>query len=456
MPELRRELLPGDAVRRFGACLTEQAEKLPELTHNQDAILEAGTTLITDYSLLPSIFDDEARSLIFTSLAKRQAAAEVATDPAVEREEKNFVFDVLTLLAYAHSPALDAHRLEIEKEEAPQRQAQTQAIYDRYTHGPLSRELQAGIDAGLLDGVKARLGITPENEDPYEVRVLSIDPEGGRTAVGLNPPHLDLVPDFRRYKQDLRERAEQMKVELGWTNTVQAWVRTPPGSDKRMLCIPMPLAEKLLYPELTAHNRHYDEAAAQEDLVVLEHEYTHTQGESSVDGLHYIAINLEEKRAKHYSRDGSSYPDVEEFFDDLALVTGLDVTHLFERAPKGGRIAQVHRDIAAHLGLDGMLEVLVASPYNYLLGNGSNEFQCAAFDHVGGYDGVTQRLIAQEMAKDGGSAFDARLEAAAVRMEAEQTYRADWMERRARLGLEVITDMIIRKRGQIRVRDLRS
>ena len=54
---------------------------------------------------------------------------------------------------------------------------QSISVYERFTNQEVTRDLKQAIADGLLDGVKARMGITPEVEEPYEVRVLNVTSE---------------------------------------------------------------------------------------------------------------------------------------------------------------------------------------------------------------------------------------------------------------------------------------
>lgn len=472
VPELRPDFGSETALSEVLLCyqdvLAAQAEQLPEVGHNQAAILDAACDIVDSYEISPSLFDDDARSLVFTSIANRWATAESdqEQEPTRSEREKAFLVDALTLLAYEHSPVLVKAKPEIEKGDHVISGFRTRYVYDKYTDHQLSREMQAAIDNGLLEGVKARMGITPENEAPYEVRVLSIDPQG-QNSRGLLPPIVKwedlpadheeksevlrqqavLMASFKRRKETLVKNAERMSAELGKESVIAAlaWATDLEGSDKRVMCIMEPLARKLLYPELTAHNTSYSGSLAERDLAIVEHEYVHVQEMVSVDGKNLIGIGYEELRAEHFSGNKMGYPEIKGFFNDIGLVTGFDAIATLEGRSKGGTAAEIYTDMAASIGLNGMLEVLLAAPETYRDAD-SSDFVRSVFDYIGGYDAVTERLISRELVKDGGGSMQTRIAEAAVKLKGD-FYR--WNSLRSLRGFNLVADLIGAKRQQL-------
>ena len=470
VPELRPEsalTAPPEALKRYQDVLAAQAAGLPEVAEAQETqtgILEAGREIINRYEIQASLFDDEARSLIFTAVANRWVIARSnrSRNPQKARDEEAFLLDVLTLLAYEHSPVLAAAKPQIEKAATLDETRKT-AIYEKYTNHQLSREISQAISSGLLDSVKARMGVTATDESAYEVRVLSIDPNG-RGSHGLAPKVIkweDLPGTHeqkrvaleeqrerreaaRQHSEYLARHADEMFAELGEQApvTALAWVTTLADGSRPVLCIMEPHAVKLLHPELTtAHNTNLDEAAAAYDQAVLEHEYVHTQQMLSLDSKPLIGINLEELRAEHFSGNKIAYAEVKAFFNDVKIITGFDMVDVLGRRPKGGRNAEVYTDMAAAIGLDGMLEVLLAAPKSYIEDIENNSFQHSIFRYIDGYDGVSSQLVARELARDDGAAMRARLTKVAAAFENPSKYYG-WINRRAFMGIHKVAVLV--------------
>lgn len=246
-----------------------------------------------------------------------------------------------------------------------------------------------------------------------------------------------------------KELGDQVKLGMAWVAQL--------GEEKQTtLCITAPLARKILHPSLTAGTKYYDHDARVRDMAVVEHEYTHTQGGLSVDHDIWIGINAEEVRAEEFSGNKMGYWDVKGFFVDIGVATGFDMVSVLRSRAKGGTQREVYSDMANALGLQGMLEVLMAPPANYVTEQG-NQYQRGCFEYLGGYDGVVGRLLERERQAGNGEQVEARVAARAKRIVDIDDPSAEpgqvWAGYRKYLGLNLTTDLIMRKVAELQTTD---
>lgn len=441
--------------------LNQLSVTLPEVAEKREAIESASAEIISQCGIQPSLFENPARSVVFTGIASRWAENTQQTGDEARREH-GFLMDTLTLLAYEHSDMLGAFTSELEDKPMPV--DRKLAVYDKYTDPRLSAEITQAIDSGLLDDVKQRMGITADNEDPYEVRVLSID-SNGDTAYGLSAPDyqmpVDVTPenrdewlkDFQEqqlvhkqvqdYKEGLEQRAKTFAAELGGELFAPGWV-TRVG-DKTLLCITMPLAEKILDKSLTEHSTMYDDDEHARDIAFLKHEYVHTQGRLDVDKHGVLGINLEERRAEHFSGDKHGYTDVKSLLKDVKIASGLDVLDMYDKRPKGGSAEEVYADVAQQIGLANMVELLVAAPRNYLTKQG-NRFLSHAMETLGDYDGVVGRILEANVAAGKQAEIEDRIDQRAkglIKVFGTDVEKHVWYESYIKgVGLTVVPNLV--------------
>jgi hypothetical protein len=408
------------------------------------------------------LFEDEGRSVVFTAISSRWARNKGAEGPEAEAEQR-FLFDTVALLAHEHSDSLAEAHQQIKESDSPIGEAGIKEVYDKYTDKELSEAVATKVAEGHLDAVKAKMGITAENEDPYDIRVLSIGEDSQTMGLDAPKPDYDLPynhPDYQSalqlqdhvsaWKKGLEKRAVEFAQELGRDAIfAPAWVTKVDG--KRTLCILSGLAEKIIDPKSIENTSWYDEDNLDRDLAIFEHEYVHTQGGLAVDKGITFGINLEELRAEHFSGNRQGYKDIKGFFQDYGIITGhLVASDAIDPATKGGSTSEVFATIANKVGLDRMLEVVMASPKNYIEQQ-SNSYVREAYDHIGGFDGVLQRILEDEIAAGNGEEVEKRIDNAAERLANIVNQPGavldveGWAGFRAMSNLHVITDMIAEK-----------
>lgn len=279
------------ASEKFAIKVGELTRLVPEL-ESRPKIAEAGRQLIEEYGLEPTLFDDEGRMIVFTSLATRMADLKEGNSPNSDAE-KVFIENTLALLAHEHSEFFASSSAELRSDTGEYDDATRKLVYERYTDTRLSADIHDAIKHGLLDDVKTRLKISSENEDVYTIKVLSIGSQ--MQTFGLEAPKTDyesldytkaedrqkaneaasLNKDVFEWKNELVKRGKVFARELGSDDLfADAWVTNIDGVQN--LCISSALAEKLLDPELSKSSNYYSEVDAARDKATLEHEYTHT------------------------------------------------------------------------------------------------------------------------------------------------------------------------------------
>ncbi len=465
MPE-EQPVSPAETLQR--QSFDKLALQVLEIHDKRERIDEAAKDIIGTFDIRPEFFEDEGRAMTFAAIADRWSDLS-GESPEESEEERHFLHDAVALLAREYSPVLEGAKQSIDGESSPLSERGVLAVYDRYTDRALSDAVTEKIQQGqFLASVKEKMGITGDNEDAYEVRVLSIS-STETESYGLEAPSApdwDGLPGDRTEKmaafdeaiklQDavtdqrggLVARGEKMAKELGRDQLfAPAWVTRLDG--KTMLCISMPLAEKITSPELTEASRSYGDDDFQRDMAILEHEYVHTQGGVNVDHDVQVGINLEELRAEHFSGNKQGYQDIKGFFLDYATITGEHPADMFSGLEKGGSVAEVFASIARRVGLRNMLEVVMASPRNYV-DDQSNEFSRNVDKYLGGFDGVAARLIDSETAAGRGQDVEDRITKRAQMLAERIKPGNEWLWTfKKRQGLNVVTDLVARRAEEL-------
>lgn len=456
-------MLYEESMARFSTQLETQARVIPEVEQSREVITEAGKEIVEEFGLKPELFDDRGRSLIFTSVASRWAANKEKPEGGEHDTEKEFLADAIALLGHEHSDKLAGPHKEIVESDTSLSDEVLLKAYDKYTDRELTAALSDAVaNKGMLDAVKKRMGVTAENEDPYEIRVLSIGDLG--QTYGLDAPQPDYSlpyshPDLKAaqatrhqvedWKKGLEERSVKFAGELGREAVfAPAWVTQIDG--KKMLCISTALADKVLDRSVTEHSTIYDDRTFEGDFAILEHEYTHTQGGVNIDGGITFGINLEELRAEHFSGNKQGYQDIKGFFLDYGIIVGGHPADMFDTVAKGGDAADVFSTFANQVGVNRVLEVALASPANYIDAQ-SNKYSRSTYKYLGGFDGVMERLVKDTITAGKGAELEERITTRAKKMaEFAGKDGNDWLwNYRRSMGLNTMTDLVNRKAEEL-------
>lgn len=439
---------PNPAEVAFFSQMNTLQVNIPELRIRGEQIDYSASRIINELEIDASFFDDPARSLVFAAAADRHAKVLDAGEQATE-QDREFVESVLTMLTYKYSPITSVYTSEIEGSYNTMSDSGTAAVLDRYTDRQLSAALDRAIKQdGLLTASKAKLGITPDNETPFEVRVLSID-SGGKNSF---PLEMD-GPEELVHKQRLEARAKQMASELGVDGKLPpAWTKAIDG--KMVMCVSAPLAEKILQPSLAFSKKKYGLKDYEYDFASIVHEYVHTQGGLNLDGGLNFGMNLEELRAEHLSGNKLGYRDIKWFFKDIATLTGISVADIIQDYPAGDKPEDVYATLARTLGVETMLEVLLAAPNNYP-DQWGNSFLRSAIEYIGGYDGVLRRIYDHQVTVGKSKEVDDRVTARALTLKKIIGNSPDnwlWNDNR-QFGLNVVTDLVNAKAEELGIKE---
>jgi hypothetical protein len=452
---------------QFEAVLEAQCAVLPEVKANQESIARRGAELINEFGLLPEFFADSARVLFFTAIANRYSKLEDQKSGMGVGEytkEKEFIADATVLLAQSKSTHFAEHKGLIDANDTvdPAREAK---IYDKYTNVQVSQELKQAIDNGLLDEVKQRLGITTENEDAFDIKVLNIANDNGMITYGMYPTmpddlndkvwndpawvdHNNTVSVFKAYEKGLKDNYSNFYADLDRTGSLPtAWVSS--NISKTTLCMPLPFAEKILYKD-QPRSKYYTEADQQRDFAALEHEYTHTQGGLNLDKNVFFGIAFEERRAELFSKDKLGYMDIKGSINDASMITGMKFVGIMKDVVKGGTAEQFYQTIAAEIGLDSMLELALAPPSAYV--DSPRRLQAEIAEYLGGVDGVSQRLAERAAQSGKKNILVENIDSWAAELAKMDKEKADGFlaYRRGGIKLEYVTDLLAQRVDEIR------
>lgn len=390
--------------------------RYPELTELQDTrVQESAALLASEFSIDKSFFEGEkgeARTLLLCSVASNLAALEASgKNSSSNPEDYEFIADMTMIVAMDFVQGFDEITRDAKLEmHGPLSETAKEQILKKYTSPELTTALQEKIDStDLLTNIKSKLGITEENEDPYELVVLSVS--SSDTSIFGFDSNVE-YPDDKLWKTDRELALQQYEDATNAADLARNWeadliantekfaheygqdVVPPAFIDKlegtTYLCLSADTAERIAYSEDRSNrSKYYSEDDFKRDVAFLRHEYVHTQGGLLSENL--IGITLEERRAELFSGDHHGYQDVKHFLQDIRLVTGYDIVGQIEARTKGGAMEDVLADIAQNIGLSEVVKIAASFPKNYVEQQ-SNQILKSAAKYTGGYNGVVEHL----------------------------------------------------------------
>lgn len=400
------EQIPINQESLLNQSLEQAGQRVPEIAANRPEIEQGCAELEEAFGVSPEFYEDEAKVMFFAALGQRSNQLEAAKEDMTVSQyaaHKEFIFNATAMLVGKQGAHYDEYKYLLNKEADNSDETALLSVYNKYKNKQVSAELEQAIAGGMLDDVKKRLGITPDNEDPYELMVLNLSdnynlhgmmptvPEGLGDKPYGDPAWLEYNDDQQAYNQyaaDMLTNAAQFQRDLGTEGRIPgAWVTTLNG--RRYLNVPLPVAEKLLYPEETRSD-YYKDYDRRNDLAVLEHEYTHTQGGLAIDNNVNYGINFEERRAEAFSEDHLGYMDIKYELIDIKLVSGFNAKETLLSRPKGGTQAEFYGDLMNTVGLQEGLEISLRPPATYV--EDVRPLQKSVAEYLGPMDAVVERL----------------------------------------------------------------
>ena len=409
---------------RFSSELDRVGKDLPEVAENQDAIRHGGLLIAEEFGLHPSLLDDEGRSLMFVALSQRYGALEAQRGAGMSSnsytKEKEFIGAAVSMLALDKSDLYPEYKDQLTQDQELSEETRERA-YDKFTNLQVTADLETAIADGLLDDVKAKLGVTDENETPFKVRVINVaedaalyamkptmDPElRDHTEYGTAKwrDYVETERDYKSYEAGLIKNTDEFRRASGAEGNIPvAWKTEINGVVT--LVLPLPFAEKIIYPD-EKRSVYYSEKDRERDLAILRHEYTHTQGGLTLNEGTFFDIAAEERRAEYFSGDRQGYGDVKAMFRYFRDLTGLDLTMQMEAEPKGGTAYDFNIAVAQRVGLQRGLEFALTPPSAYV--QDSEPLQSEAASYLGGFDTLTHRIYDDELAAGRGHEIEQRL-----------------------------------------------
>lgn len=402
-------------------------QDIPEIAEKREQILRGAIEIDREFAFTPEFLKDGTRAFLFMAIAARYGELEESKEHVADyMAQKEFIFDATALLALNKSALHDGYKGLINLDsELPGEESER--IYNKYTNPQVTRDMEHAIENGLLDEVKSRLGITEENEDPYEIRVMNV---GSKTSTnGMRPTmpyqmsdtgpddpgmrqYESNVADFAAYENGLIDNTEKFKKDMGFEGSLDSAWRTVVNG-KNTLALPLAFAEKLLYTD-QERAPSYDEGAKRRDLATLEHEYTHTQGGLNQDDNVYVGISAEERRAELFSGDNLGYGEIKSLFRYMRIISGKDLVQSIKGRVKGGASLELHMDVARAIGMQRMLEFAYTVPGGYE--SPSEPLQHSITQYLQGPNGLVKRAYEDAVNRGEGDAVNNRFREEANRM----------------------------------------
>lgn len=378
-------------------------------------------TLRSEFAIEDEALARPKNRLMLTAVAQYLNKTEKTEAPVgAKAAELEYVADLVMDTVGDYSGYKEQFQQTVESDVSEER---VRAAYDKFTQPEVSGEMDAFIRGPQFDELRKRLGVT--EEAPYEVRVLSIDDEDGGQSFGLDPridwddreaypSHNDAIKEMeyrKDYKAGLVANGNAFNEALGREGSfAPAWVTTFEDGTK-YLCLPLPMAEKVLYKD-EARAEYYDQDAYDRDVAIVMHEYTHTQKGLNT-GMHIgTGIALEELRAEHFSGDKHGYTDIKKFFTGMKMLTGFSPKDSLEAGGQGYDEEAFLLDIAKKAGLQGLLDCMSVVPANYAEDEDANPYLKAIVAHNGG--GLSEhfkQLYDRTVAERGAEAVEANVSA---------------------------------------------
>lgn len=435
-----------DAIRELSA-------EIPEIVQDQELIEKIAIGLVETYGINPEFFKDKTKTLLFAALAQRMGDVRHRQNHSGERrlQEEAFINNALILLLQKDSSRYPDYEDKIDKTNIGRSNEQLLRAFDRFTNLQMSAEMQQAIDEGLLDGVKATLG-TLEVEEPYEIRVMSIGTDS--QTYGMRPPMTsEMEADwqdpgwddqalFDRYVSDLKVRSQDFEAaineEIG--ENFLAWLTQI--DDRKLLCLPQPMAEKILYTDQPRSN-YYTVEDLERESTVLKHEYIHTQNSLPVNEV-FFGMAMEEVRAEHFSGNRQGYQDAKGFFADLRTLTGVSITELFE-VHRGVPKEELYVDLANQLGLQTLLELSLVVPDAYITDDRPLQKQINV--QLGGFDGVLKNVYHRQINSGHQGAMQTRINQLATYLRSDNTMFANFIYGRRGYGVNFLPELYIKSAG---------
>lgn len=382
---------------------------------DREAVESSLETLQQEFGIQNEAFDDLTNTLVITAAASKLASIEAddSLSPSERRKGMEHVADIVMGVA-GEFTAFDSIDMGTSVDRYVPSDERQKEIYEKYAHPELSAELSAFIHGPALDEVRRRLGVEGGEEDPYEVKVLSID-IGDTDDLVPNVDYGDNEHTYEElkkeeasrndYKKGLSDRSESFVADMGREEVpAPAWVTTFDDGSK-YLVVSSALAEKVLYTD-EERPGYYQDADYERDIALLTHEYTHTQG-MLTGGKVGPGIALEELRAEHFSGNKHGYTDIKNFFVGIGMLTGYHPANSFEIDGTPYNQDEALVDIAKNIGLDGLLDCMTAIPGNYAEDESASPFiKGIVAGNGGGLSAQFQKVYDKEVAKHGHEKID--------------------------------------------------
>jgi len=397
MPEIKLQSAQNEAktslqeVTSSSSILESIAQRGIEIG-DEEYISESLDVLRQDLGIEDEAFTDFKRTIVLVAAADRLAQLKKRDESVgVQGAEMEYIADLVMGIAGEYTAYHESRSPKTLDRYIPSEEHQ-KLVYEKYMHPELTAEFDEFIHGEAFDELRLRLGV--DDEEPFEVKVLSIDTGDSDGLI----PYVDFGEDQlsheefsarikegdirRDYRQGLENRSVRFANELGRDGVfAPAWVSTFDDGTK-YLCVTTALAEKVMYTD-EERSAHYDESYYVGDLATAQHEYTHTQ-EMLTGGEISLGIALEELRAEHFSGNHQGYTDIKKFFIGMRMLTGYNPSDSFEINGQPYNQDNFLADIVRNVGLAGLIDAMTVMPSNYVSDEQVSPFVKSVVAHNGG------------------------------------------------------------------------
>ena len=422
--------------------------RIAEFAEIEEQVVGIKAELIERHKISPEFFQDKIKSLIFLAIAQRQKRIREQHLPLEAADAEQALIDqMVILLTLDQSGNYSNYEKDIHNGSGEPDHL-VEPVIDKFTQPALTAELKKSIAEGLLDDVKAALGVTTQTEQPYDIRVLSVGDQESTTGMypslteemNADSDHPELPAMYEAWDQideymaGLEANKQEYMARVGNKGPLPiAWVEHI--GDRIVLCMPQHYIEKILHTDQPRAN-FYDDHAREGDFAYLKHEYVHTQNPVAPKNQLFFGMGFEERRAEFFSGDRHGYQEIKGLYQDVETLSGVSITELIRRNAQSPFSFYV--DLAKSLGLEAMLELSVLGPLVYM--TEERPMYKKIFDQLGGYDGFLGRLHDQVLATGGEEAMNDRMKA---RTEYILSHNVLWTnEHRRKFGLNFVSNLV--------------
>jgi len=381
-----------------------------EYKDKAERVTAVAASMAESMQLAGSFFEKPSRSVLLIAIAdswdENEQKSIHATPEARDRlvSEREMLVDFACMLGGKHAAEVrdigdhSTHFLDRYIEAVDEKDDRDQeAFLEKKTDTQLSKEVQdilAQYGAGsFLERQRSMLGIHPQNEQPFVVRVLNMADD-----IDFHVAHVQEKPIFPDWRPGHTEEEKQQYFE---ESDAASAVHEANKSERQPFIDNLERYRELFgkklgdLPPAFCHvkegqvttlylratqgkailkyhgtGRLPSDEIARDDvesvLAIIRHEYAHTQKQLTLGVHSQIGMCAEERKAELVSGNRGGYNDIKYLFQDLMLATGVDMLKVLENSLKEDDAASAFvLQGARQMGLRNILLLTALKPLPY-------------------------------------------------------------------------------------------